>query len=152
MSKPKNARRPDEAPTTHTDADTLVELSAEMAEVASRVWGLQQPDTVFLAGQEKIAQLNGRILSDATALAERFVAFGSQRFCADMACAARLAHCQTPADLLNLQQNWLETAMHDYRKCSEDLYGAGTRLFMDSMKAAAELTAGMMRHDTDRGS
>ena len=147
MTNQKKAKRTDTAPATHSDTDTLTELSAEMMEVASRVWGLQQPGQLLQFSQNGVGRVNERLLDDASAMTGRIMEFGNRRFCEDMECMSEFARCRTPEDLLKLQRKWMDTALDDYRKGSNEIYGAGVRLFTDSMKAATEIAGGMFRYD-----
>lgn len=152
MNEQRKARKASPAPESRSDTDTLAELGTEMIDVASRIWGLQQPGQFLRSGQDSAGRINGRLLDDASAITGRIMAFGSRRFREDVECMNALARCRSPEEVLDLQRKWIDTAIDDYRRGGSEIYDAGIRLFTDSMKAAGELAGDMLRHDPARRS
>ena len=85
-------------------------------------------------------QSNGKLAEEATKMAERFMEFGQTRYKADMDFLTELSHCKTAEEVLSLQKDWFETAVHDYQSNNAAIFEAGVRMFADSVALSEEVS------------
>jgi hypothetical protein len=64
---------------------------------------------------------SGAMAESTASVAERFIAFGEERYQADMEFLVRLARCQTLREVLLLQQEWFDRAAQDYRRAGAEM-------------------------------
>jgi hypothetical protein len=114
--------------TTGAQADTLISPLA-------MPFGLDALMEMNRPALTAMAQVNGKVYENLSAMNRSWAAFLNRRLKEDLGVASQLATCKSMQDVYGLYSEYLQTAMSDYRAELEEIGKLGKTLADDTIEA-----------------